>query len=47
MWWSDDEIWTTDKAFALANFFDPLTHHNLGPGDPGKNLVQLGKSMRL
>jgi penicillin G amidase len=47
MWLSDEELWKDGKAYSLAVTIDPLTHHNLGPGDPYKNYVSQGGMLKL
>jgi hypothetical protein len=47
MFVSDSELWDTDFMYSLALTNDPLTHHNLGPGEPFENYVQFSKMMRL
>lgn len=47
MWEQDEELWNSGKQYAYALSLDPLTHHNLGPGDPFENFIQLGRAMRL
>ena len=45
--WESDDIWSQGKMFAYSFSADPLTHHNLGPGNPLDNLVSMGGSMRV
>jgi len=47
MWMSDDELWTQGKMYALAVSNDPLVHHHLGPDDPFRNYMHIGKMLRL
>lgn len=44
---SDEALWDTGLMYALALTIDPLTHERLGPGEPFKNYVHLGKTARL
>jgi acyl-homoserine lactone acylase PvdQ len=39
VWESDDELWNSNFQYAYAMSMDPLTHHNLGPGNPFKNYI--------
>jgi len=47
MWESDEDLWNSGNMYSLAISLDPLTHHNLGPGDPYKLNIQIGRSLRM
>lgn len=47
MWESDDDLWNSSKMYAYAFTDDPITHHNLGPGNPFEGLVSMGENFRL
>ena len=44
---SDEALWDTGLMYALALAIDPLNHERLGPGEPFKSYVHLGKTARL
>jgi len=47
VWESDELLWNSNFRYALATVNDPLTHHNLGPGEPFANWVSPTRAMHF